>query len=573
MGRSCIFGSAAACAMFLWLQPLSSCAAASGEAARSLLQRVLPDRADEFTLEVIPQENGHDVFEIESFDGKIVVRGCDGVAIASGIGWYLKQVCHCQLSFNGDQLNLPEKLPLVDETIRQVSPFKYRYCFNYCAFSYTLAWWDWQQWQRMIDWMALHGINMPLSVTGQEAIWQKVYRRMGLSDQQLAEFFVGPGYLPFGWMGCLDGWCGPLPQSWIDSHLELQKKIVARQRELGMKPVLQGFTGHVPAGLREKFPEAKFQQLPSWCQFPGTFFVDPQDPLFEQIGKAFIEEQTREFGTDHLYASDTFIEMSPPSNDPAFLSAMGRAVYGAMEAGDPEAVWVMQGWLFVNNPDFWKPPQAKALFSAVPAERMIVLDLYCEAIPAWSRTEAFYGKPWVWCIIHNFGGQVGLFGGLHQLSNDLAKAMTSTNRGDLRGIGLIMEGFGYNPIIWDRVTDMTFRDEVPPLEPWVDEFVHRRYGKQVAEAQEAWDLLCETAYRIPGNPGSIIFRRPSLRLGDGRACPPDKLYSVWQKLLACADRLGHLSTYQFDLVHVTRQVLSDLASDMYADLVRRISGA
>ena len=94
-------------------------------------------------------------------------------------GWYLKYVCHCQLSFNGDQLNLPEQLPLVNETIRQVSPFQYRYCFNFCAFSYTLAWWDWPQWERMIDWMALHGINMPLSVTGQEAIWQKVYRTDG----------------------------------------------------------------------------------------------------------------------------------------------------------------------------------------------------------------------------------------------------------------------------------------------------------------------------------------------------------------------------------------------------------
>ena len=39
----------------------------------------------------------------------------------------------------------------------------------------------------------------------------------------------------------------------------------------------------------------------------------------------------------------------------------------------------MQGWLFVNNPKFWQPPQAKALFDAVPNERMVVLDLYCEA--------------------------------------------------------------------------------------------------------------------------------------------------------------------------------------------------
>ena len=45
-------------------------------------------------------------------------------------------------------------------------------------------------------------------------------------------------------------------------------------------------------------------------------------PTIREIGKAFVEEQTRQFGTDHLYASDTFIEMSPPSNDPAFLDKL-----------------------------------------------------------------------------------------------------------------------------------------------------------------------------------------------------------------------------------------------------------
>ncbi len=164
-------------------------------------------------LETIPPVDGRDVFEVESADGKIVVRGSSGVAIASGVNWYLKYFCHCHLSFNGDQLKMPQPLPVVAEKVRRVSPYQYRYCFNFCAFSYTLAWWDWDQWQRMIDWMALHGINMPLSVTGQEAVWQNVYRRLGLTDEELAEFFVGPGYLPFGWMGCLDGWGGPLPQS------------------------------------------------------------------------------------------------------------------------------------------------------------------------------------------------------------------------------------------------------------------------------------------------------------------------------------------------------------------------
>lgn len=43
-------------------------------------------------------------------------------------------------------------------------------------FKDTFAWWDWERWEKEIDWMALQGINMPLAFTGQEAIWQKVFK-------------------------------------------------------------------------------------------------------------------------------------------------------------------------------------------------------------------------------------------------------------------------------------------------------------------------------------------------------------------------------------------------------------
>ena len=129
--------------------------------------------------------------------------------------------------------------------------------------------------------MALHGVNLPLAVTGQEAVWQAVCKQLGMNDEEIAAFLAGPPYLPFQWMGCLDGWGGPLPQSWIDRHTELQQKIVARQRELGMTPVLQGFTGHVPAALAAKFPDAKLHRI-DWIEWQ-THPLDPLDPLFPKV--------------------------------------------------------------------------------------------------------------------------------------------------------------------------------------------------------------------------------------------------------------------------------------------------
>jgi alpha-N-acetylglucosaminidase len=113
----------------------------------------------------------------------------------------------------------------------------------------------------MIDLMAMYGVNAPLSVTGLEGVWLKVGKRLGIPKEKMDQFFVGPGYLPFGWMGCLDGWAGPLPDSWIEEHVDLEKKILERERSMGMTPVLQGFTGHVPKSLEEVNPAIKLVEL------------------------------------------------------------------------------------------------------------------------------------------------------------------------------------------------------------------------------------------------------------------------------------------------------------------------
>jgi alpha-N-acetylglucosaminidase len=289
------------------------------------------------------------------------------------------------------------------------------------------------------------------------------------------------------------------------------------------------------------------------------------DPLFEKVGKAFVEEQTRQFGTDHLYASDTFIEMSPPSNDPKFLAVMGKAVYQAMTAADPKAVWVMQGWLFFNNPNFWKPPQSKALLGAVPDDRMIVLDLFCESAPVWNKTEAFYGKPWAWSIIQSFGAQVSLHGGMPQITKNLAEAMASPNRGKLSGLGLLMEGFGYNPVVYDFLTEMTWRTEVPKLEPWIPGFIRSRYGRQSPAAEEAWRLLLESSYTASGQAGSVLCARPKLDVAFGPPYDSVKLAMAWQKLLAAAPEVGDTETYRYDVVNVSRQVLTNLAGELFAE--------
>jgi alpha-N-acetylglucosaminidase len=228
--------------MFLFFVCNVAYAQLNTSTSKALLQRIVPKHASQFTIEAIQSATGKDYFEIESRNKKIVLLGTSGVAIASALYHYLNEVCHAQITWNGENLKLPAILPPVKNKIQKQTPYEYRYYLNYCTFNYSMSWWDWKRWEKEIDWMALHGINMPLAITGEEYTWYLVYKEMGFTDEELKDFFCGPSYFAWFWMGNLDGWGGPLPLSWMKSHFELQKKILHRERELGMKPVLPAFS-------------------------------------------------------------------------------------------------------------------------------------------------------------------------------------------------------------------------------------------------------------------------------------------------------------------------------------------
>lgn len=52
--------------------------------------------------------------------------------------------------------------------------------------------------------------------------------------------------------------------------------------------------------------------------------------------------------------------MTPKSSSTTYLSQASKAVYDAMVSADEKAIWLMQGWLFVNDPNFWQIAQVEA---------------------------------------------------------------------------------------------------------------------------------------------------------------------------------------------------------------------
>lgn len=547
---------------------------------RELIRRTIGDRDGAFDIRIGgPREDRKDWYSLYGENGRIVLEGNNGISVASAFKAWLEDCCHCQVSWCGSNLELPEPLPVPTEKVTRVSPYKYRYYLNYCTFNYTMSWWQEERWQREIDFMAMNGINAPLAVTGQSGVWQRVYNRLGLNDSDLESFFCAPTHFSWFWMGNLDGWGGPLPQSFIDRHEELQKFILEKERRLGMTPILPAFTGHVPPAFAEKFPSAKLRRT-SWEGFDPVNILDPEDSLFTVIGRMFMEEQTRTYGTNHLYSADTFNENTPPTHDSLYLSGMGRKVYESMAEYDPEAVWVMQGWLFYYNGAFWKEPEIRALFSGVPDDRMLLLDLWSERVPVWNRTDGYYGKPWVWCMLHNFGQNPDFNGNVANVAAGPAAALADPRGEKMTGIGVTMEGIEQMPSVYALMFDNVWKEEPNDVSEFMKGYLRNRYGEDSPLTEQAWELLNGSVFDqslsgvcVP----SVVTGRPTLSVWRNRISEKHTekyvkpLNSAWRELFraACASEgLRAHDGFRYDLVDVTRQVLTEYANNVHAAMCR-----
>ncbi len=563
--------------IFILMRNFNALAQTDFQAVTGLIERVVPEIADHFELEYIPKEDGKDVFELAGDkNGKVILRGNDGVSIASALNYYLEHYCKLSITWNGDNLKIPKALPEVKKTVHKETPYTYRYDLNYVVFNYTMAWWDWDRWEKAIDWMALNGINMPLALTGEEAIWQEVYQKLGFTEDQLEDFFSGPAYFAWLWMGNLDGWGGPLPQHWIDTHKALQKKILHYERALGMKPILPAFTGHVPPSFKDKFPEADLKQTNWGWGFDDVYILDPSDPLFEKIGALFIKTQTEEYGTDHFYSADTFNENIPPSNDSSYLDSMSKRVYNSMAQADSKAIWVMQGWMFSYNKRFWQSTQIQALLNAIPDDRMLILDLWSETNPIWNKTEGYYGKPWVWNMLQNFGGNVSLFGRMRHVAYDPGIAKHDPDAGHMAGIGISPEGADQNPALFQLMMENVWRTEPIKLDEWLSHYAARRYGGEDERLNKAWMILKNTVYsggKTEGGPESIVTGRPTFAkntawTNTSLTYDPMELVKAWDLFIEAADDHDKSKGFQYDLVDLTRQVLANYASPLQQKLAQ-----
>src|SRR5574344_165335 len=260
-----------------------------------MVERLIPGCQNHFVFKQISSDK--DVFILESKGQSIQISGNNANSMAMALNYYLKNYCFTTVSwFAADPIQLPKVLPAVNTPVKVLAKVPTRFFLNYCTFGYTMPFWQWKDWERLIDWMALNGINTPLAITGQEAIWYNVWKKFGLTDKEIRSYFTGPAHLPWHRMSNIDSWQSLLPMSWLNNQKELQKKIVARERELNMHPVLPAFAGHVPAALKRIYPHLLATTVSKWGGFSEEYhctFLNPMDSLFSVIQKEYLKEQTK----------------------------------------------------------------------------------------------------------------------------------------------------------------------------------------------------------------------------------------------------------------------------------------
>ena len=199
-------------------------------------------------------------------------------------------------------------------------------------------------------------------------------------------------------------------------------------------------------------------------------------------------------GTDHIYNIDTFNEMQPASSDPAYLASTSKAVYTGLRAADKRAVWLMQGWLFRNS-RFWNRDTVHAYLSGVPNDGMIILDLYTEELPLWSKFDSYFGKRFIWCTLHNFGGRRAVYGNLTRIGTGPVVDRVTPNA-TMVGVGITMEAIEQNPVVYELTLEMAWRESVVDIDQWLAEYTTYRYGSSSKNSLLAWHTLKSAVYRF-----------------------------------------------------------------------------
>lgn len=224
-----------------------------------LIRRALPGKESCFLLREMKVEEaatGQNCYCVSSEGEKIILSGDCVISLCMAFYAYLREECGVNLSWCGNrEIAVPEELPVPAVERRYAVPQQHRVYMNYCTFGYSALVWDWARWEKEIDFMAMNGVNMPLSIIGTQGVWFETLLEYGFTEREALAYLSGPAYWPWQLMTNLEGAMPPPDRRYVEQSISLGRKILERERSLGMTPY--------PTGLFRACAEALPPEIPA----------------------------------------------------------------------------------------------------------------------------------------------------------------------------------------------------------------------------------------------------------------------------------------------------------------------
>ena len=214
---------------------------------------------------------------------------------------------------------------------------------------------------------------------------------------------------------------------------------------------------------------------------------------------------------------------------------------------------------------------------------MLILELYADSGPsAYGFTvpggRNYWGHPWIWSMLHNFGQRPGLHGDLVALVTAPAAALAEPNSTCV-GIGITPEGIEQNPVVyelmlgtgWSSSPSVTASAAPAAVDAWLGAYAHRRYGGRVfsADASVAWHTLRPCVYsRVKAPRGAaLLSSAPSGSMSVPDPCGADAS-SAWLSLAnassgSLAPGAASNAPLLYDLVDFGRASAQDAFEQLY----------
>ena len=508
---------------------------------------------------------------------KVLITANSGSSAAAGLNYYYKNYCSVHISQVGCSVKMPSPIPKIGEIKKLTTPFKVRYANNYCSLSYTMAFYGEAEWQKELDYYALQGVNVFLDITAIEEVWRRFMLKLGYPLEKAIAFLPGPAYYAWFCMANLYSTGAPLPPGYFKMRTDLARKNHLFMRRMGMKPVFQGYSGMVPPDIKKYVPDASIIPQGLWNGAERPAMLKTDTNAYLRLADLFYESQREVYGDiSEYFATDPFHEGGRSGR--LNIKRVGKYLLDAILKNRSDAIWIIQSW--GENP-------SKELLQGVEdrKEHTLILDLYAEKRPRWENFlgSEFRGSPWVYCMLNNFGGRMGLHGHIATIASEISRASKKAKH--MKGIGVTPEATHSNPIIFDLFfeTAWTQTNQVEPinLEFWLKKYAERRYGSCSENMFEAMKMLNDTVYNPKlneygeGAPESVINARPSLKGGSSSswgnniiAYDKRKFEKAVRLFLSEEENCKNSEGYVFDAIDLLKQVLSNTAQEYQKNMAK-----